>query len=72
MLLVLAPGPAEGVAGLPDERAAVAVPALALADAGGVGREPTLVTAAALATAPWVLAPGAGVRVPWVRNGIIA
>jgi hypothetical protein len=52
MLLVPALDPAEGVADLPDERAAAAAPALALAEAGGVGREPTLVTAAALATAP--------------------
>jgi hypothetical protein len=72
MLLVPALGPAEGVAGWLDERAALAAPALALAEAGGVGREPRLVTAVALATAPLVLALGAaGVRA-WVRNGIIA
>ena len=47
---MLALGPAEGVAGVPDERAASADPALALAEAGGVGRESRLVTAAALAT----------------------
>jgi hypothetical protein len=52
MILVLALAPAEGVADLPDERAAAVAPALALAKAGGVAREPRLAPAAAVATAP--------------------
>jgi hypothetical protein len=69
---VLALAPAEGVADLAEERVAVPAPALGLAEAGGVVRALRLVPAATLATAPWVLALGAGVRAPWVRNGIIA
>ena len=52
VLLVLALAPAEGVADLPDERAAAVAPALALAEAGGVVRELRLAPAAALVTAP--------------------
>jgi hypothetical protein len=50
VLLVLALAPGEGVADLPDERAAVPAPAPALTE--GVVREPRLALAAALATAP--------------------
>jgi hypothetical protein len=72
-VLASALAPAEGVADLPDEPAAVFAPALGLAKAGGVVRALRLAAAGALATAPWVLALGAaGVRTPWVRNGIIA
>ena len=52
MLLVPALDPAEGVADLPDERAAVFAPALGLAEAGGVVRALRLAVAGALATAP--------------------